>query len=345
MTLIPPSPAAASHGGKVFEAARRLGCDWREILDFSANINPLGPPASALRALDQSMDRLAHYPEIGAPRLRRAAARFWAVDEKNILAGNGAVELIYFLARTLRPEHVVLEVPTFSEYRKAFAASRILAVPAASSIGAAAGLSIVTRPNNPTGGGEDRERMLRWVRGLPPENKVLIDESFVDFAPEQALTELIDRPGVFLLRSLTKFFALPGLRVGCLLAHPRTIAELEAQREPWQVSAPAEAAAAAALADDDYAKRTRMLIAQERVRLTERLASLPSLSPQPSLANFVFCGYSGDVPVLAERLLQQRILIRDCSGIEGVAMSGFRIAVRDREANDRLIASLKGELG
>jgi len=345
VTGIAAAPATEKHGGRVFEAARRLNCDWREILDFSANINPLGPPSSALAAIAQSLERLAHYPEIGAPRLRRAAARFWGVGEENVLAGNGAVELIFFLARTLRPEHVVLEVPTFSEYRRAFAASRILAVPAASSIEPAAGLTIVTRPNNPTGGGEDRERMLRWVRSLPAQASVLVDESFVDFASDQALTELIDRPGVFLLRSLTKFFALPGLRVGCLLAHPQSITELQARREPWQVSAPAEDAATAALADIDYVDKTRSLIAQERVRLTESLAALQGLSPRPSLANFVFCGYAGGTAALSERLVEHKILIRDCSDIEGVTTSAFRVAVRGREENDRLIAALKEELG
>jgi len=347
------------HGGNVFQTARECGWDWRDILDFSANINPFGPPESALRALQAAVGRVVHYPEDGAPLLRRAAAKAWGLEEPQILAGNGATELLYFLARVVRPSRVHLLVPTFSEFRRAFRDARISATAADPETGrwdlAAVSrdlrqqrpeLLVFTDPNNPTGAVFDVSELTDWLlRGTPAETKILADESFLDFRGRRSAAGWVEqRPGLMALRSLTKFYALPGLRAGCLIASRRTIAGLEAQREPWQTNVLAEEAAAAALADEDYRQKSVEFVRAEREWMRAKLAALPGMEPWPSAANFLFVRSRQSVAWLQERLLRHKILIRDCTGMEGVEGQALRVAVRARAENERLLSALREAL-
>jgi threonine-phosphate decarboxylase len=148
------------------------------------------------------------------------------------------------------------------------------------------------------------------------------------------------RPNLFVLRSLTKFYALPGLRVGALCASKDVIARLRDRREPWQVNALAEQAALAALADTDHASRTTEFVALQRAWLRDQLSSLPGVHPQPSSANYLLVALDYAAEPLASHLLSRKILVRDCTGWPGVEFeSAVRIAVRTRAENERLIAA------
>lgn len=350
---------AGAHGGNVFQAAREWGCHWEDILDFSASINPLGISAAVHEALTDSIARVAHYPETGSPMLRDALGKTWGVEADQVIAGNGATELLYFLVRVLRPRKTHLVTPTFSEYPKALTGSEVSStvcrddyrVPWSELTADVRRLRpdwlILTHPNNPAGTPIDPRRFLEWFdEERPSETAVLLDESFIDFAPGLSLTaETQRRRKLFVLRSLTKFYALPGMRIGCLVAHPDEIAILDKVREPWQVNVLAEQAALAALCDADYRRRTLELIHKERAWLTDRLARLPNVRPASSVANFVLAHCPLPVARIQDALRNDRILIRNCTGIPGIDGAAFRVAVRTRDENERLMRALEGCAG
>ncbi|MEX2300928.1 MAG: threonine-phosphate decarboxylase CobD [Bryobacterales bacterium] len=346
---------AGAHGGNVFRAAREWGCDWNQILDFSASINPLGVSDAVHQALASSIGRVAHYPEAGSPALHEAVSLAWGLEPGQVMAGNGATELLYFLVRVLRPRKAHLVLPTFSEYPKALSGSEISFTLCDAGVYAinwerlAADVNrarpdwlVLTHPNNPTGSAFDPERFLQWFdEERPSETIVVLDESFVDFAPRLSITNAAEqRRNLLVLRSLTKFYALPGLRLGCLAAHPETIAAFESVREPWQVNVLAEQAALAALSDDGYRRETLELVNTEREWLLRALGELPGVRPLPSAANFLFAHCEGPVSEMQSHLRHDRILIRDCTGMAGIRGHAFRVAVRTHAENEALVTAL-----
>lgn len=310
-----------SHGGALYATASAMGWHWQELLDFSASINPLGPAPGVLPAIRESLERIVHYPDAWSARLVQTLASEWNIEPDCILAGNGATELIHFFARTWRETKVTLVVPTFSEFHRAWphAAQVSVTEPWPTN-----GLLVLTNPNNPTG---------QWID--PPERTglTLVDESFLEFT---TLPACIGR-GMLVLRSLTKFHALPGLRVGALAGPPDVMRWLRARREPWQVNVLAEAAALAGLADREHALRTRGFVSAEREWLMSAVAKLPGVRPMPSVANYVFAELDRPADELTSSLLRRRILIRNCSGMPGVRGEAVRFAVRTRRENQRLI--------
>src|SRR5262249_50766916 len=141
---------AVTHGGNLFEVSREHGWDWRDVLDFSASINPLGPARGVFDAIRGAIEKVAHYPEREPARLRRALAELWQVDEERILLGNGATELLHFFARVEAHKRVTLALPTFSEFHRAYpnACNAPLDDPG---VGGTDNLLVLTQPNNPTG--------------------------------------------------------------------------------------------------------------------------------------------------------------------------------------------------
>lgn len=324
------------HGGNVFAAARRNGWDWRHVADFSASINPLGPSPAVRPAVIAALDRIVHYPETDACGLRHTIASHWQTDPASLMLGNGATDLLHFFARMLAPSQVSLAAPVFSEFHRAFPKAAI--VPFDAREWPTEGLLIVTRPANPTGRMPALEDYLAATA-----NPVLIDESFIDFTGQPSLigTPPGSRGNVFVLRSLTKFHAIPGLRAGVLAGPPAVLQGWLRHREPWQVNVLAEAAVEASLNDQDHAARTIEFVASEREWLAAQLAAIPGLSPQSSFANFLLVGMERALPPLEP----YKILVRDCSGWPGVPFEhAMRIAVRTRDENLRLIAALRGEL-
>jgi threonine-phosphate decarboxylase len=320
------------HGGNIFEISRARGWDWRDVADFSASINPLGPAPGVEPAIRAAIERIRHYPEREPLRLARELARLWNVGEEQILLGNGATELLHFHARIEPHDRVTLAMPVFSEFLRAYPQARC--APAANSDAwPRDGLLVLTQPNNPTGEVLDPEALERWLMGT--SNPVMIDESFLDFTGLPSAARLQERrPELYILRSLTKFYALPGLRVGALVAAGDTIARWRPQREPWQVNVLAEEAALAAIADEEHARRTLEYVACERAWLLGELSSLHGVHTAPSHANYLFVRLDYPAHELYEHMLDRRILIRECEG-------AVRVAVRTRAENERLIAAWK----
>lgn len=351
------------HGGDWQGAVERYGWHPDEIIDFSANINPLGPPAGVLTALRENLAAIRRYPDPCCRELKQALAAYLQVDTPAVIAANGAVELIYLLCQAIKPRRVLIAEPTFGEYRRAalVAGAEVvtLALDPASAFTLTAAdwerqlqgveLAFLCNPNNPTGrllAGETLEDIVNLCREYGVF--LVVDESFIDFLPGWQQLSLAARAagerGLFTLRSLTKIFALPGLRLGCGVGHPELIAALAARHDPWSVNILAQIAGVAALAEREYLEATRALIGREKEYLYRRLAELAGFRPLHPEVNFILTGIAAGrltVPRLAAQLARERILIRDCSSFPGLGAAYFRVAVRHRRDNTRLLAALK----
>jgi len=347
------------HGGNVFAVARSLGVAPEDILDFSASINPLGPAVGVRESLASAYNRLVHYPDSDCTELREALAQSHGVEPANICVANGSTQLIYLLPRLTPGKRALVIAPAFSEYARALtrdgweveqlileAADGFALPPDRLEKGLRAGydLLILGNPGNPTGRLytlseiEEINRLCRAAGCF-----LVLDEAFMDFCEEgSAKHYAVERDGVLVLRSMTKFYALPGMRLGYAIGNASLVARLTALREPWSVNTPAQVAGVASLADTGYAAATRKLVLSGRAQLLTGLAAIPGLSPFPAAANYLLvetvAGPSAGE--LAEYLLAKLILIRVCGNFAGLDDRFFRVAVRNREENDRLLAAL-----
>lgn len=345
------------HGGNRRETAERHGYPVRELLDFSASINPCGPPAGVLAAIDEARADIGHYPD-DHDSLKTKLASHHGVAPENILLGNGTTELIYYLADRLRPKKLLVTAPSFAEYEWAVLAAGGVVLRSRLQHGfsldeqdflnksAESEMVCLGNPNNPTGSLISRD-FLHFLLNRPASPQLIIDEAFMDFVADgdtySMLQEAARRPGLLVLRSLTKFFSMPGLRIGFLVGEKKAIRELERRKNPWSLNCFALAAAAAALDDQDFAGRTQGLVAAQRERLFQRLRVLPALRPFPSAANFILVRIDDpawDAAKLLEALGRQRILIRDASSFAGLDDRFVRVAVRSETDNERLVEAL-----
>jgi len=347
----------------VWEASRRLGLAPGDILDFSASLNPLGPPPRVMEELARALGDIRHYPDPESLELKEELARFLGVSPEMVMVTNGGVEAIDLLARLGSGREVLVTAPSFSEYTRAILANggRVRYFPLSPAegfkpdpvalAGAArgAGMVFLGNPNNPTGVMLEREEVLTLLaRRVSGETLLVMDEAFLWFTPGgitgSVAGEAVNCPGLAVVGSLTKFFAIPGLRLGYLVSNPAIVAQLEQLRYPWSVNVLALRAGMACLRETGYMGESRVLVELERDYLVEGLNRIPGLACLPSRANFVLVdcrltGYrAGD---LQERLGYRGILIRDAGSFPGLDAYYFRIAVRRREENLRLLAALQ----
>jgi len=350
------------HGGNVWNASSQYGLEVKEILDYSANISPLGTPERVKEAIRSSLDKLVHYPDPDSLELRKELSAFLRVDIKNIIVGNGSVELIYLLAKMVRPKKALLLHPTFSEYEFAITSQggeiKILElkkendfrVDVQEVIAALDDVQIVflCNPNNPTGCLTDRKDVLAVLELAAQKGIIMaVDEAFMDFLenPEEySLVEQIGkRENLFILRSLTKFFALPGLRIGCGLGDEKLLEKMNSLREPWTVNILAQEAAVEALRDQEYAQAVREIVWAEKDFLYRELSKIAGLKPYPPSANYIFLQIVH--PALTASLVQEAmarmgILVRNCNTYPFLGEKYLRVAVRTRLENIRLLESL-----
>ena len=351
---------AHEHGGNVFAVARSLGVPPETILDFSASINPLGMAPGVKGALAGCVERLLHYPDKGAAELRDRLAAYHGVSAAQITVANGSTELIHLLPRLVGGSRGLIVAPAFAEYASALEKSGwlidyltlqsqdefALSLPQlAEKLAEGYDLLFICNPGNPTGALIPKSD-IAGVLELCRDNGtfLVLDEAFIDFCEEDSAKDLI---GAFeravLLRSMTKFFAIPGLRLGYAIGAPEIIAAVASVQDPWSVNTAAQVAGIASLSDAAYCERTRDYVSEERKRLAAGLASLPALAVFPSRANYLLAQLrnGSSAAQLRARLLSEGVLIRDCGNFQGLEGSFFRVAVRLREENDRLLELLE----
>jgi threonine-phosphate decarboxylase len=357
------------HGGDRDAAAARYGVDPSTLIDLSANINPLGPPAGLLAALrDAACDvtELQRYPEATYRELRSSIAReIVRSDPASIVVGNGGAALLEAALAHGRPRRCALPVPAFSEYARALAALGIEAVAVPLEAGAdfaldaeafvervcrsGAQVALLNNPHNPSGALTERRRVLALAGRLADFGcRTIVDEAFIDYVPDESVAAVAATSETLTcVRSLTKFFAIPALRVGYAVCSPRNAAAMRARLPSWPVTTLAARAVTAALADGEFASLTRTANARERAWLSERLRCR-GVRVLPSAANFVLVELPSPERsgIVADRLAREfGVLVRDCASYAGLAGDWLRIAVRTRAESERAIEALGSIVG
>lgn len=350
------------HGGDIWLASRSSGAAPSEILDFSASINPLGLPLSARKAIKNAIKSVPPYPDPKSIELRRALASCHGIDADQIVPANGSNEIISLLPRLLGKGPALIVEPAFSEYRKALASygKKVTGLVLKRRDGftldvarlkkAMEGCSAVyiANPSNPAGVLTRKEALLdiishaRKIRAL-----VIVDEAFADFTGINVIPEAIKAQNVIVLRSMTKFFAMAGLRLGYAVGDRHLMARLSEIIPAWSVNTLATAAGVAALSDRSFRKKSFEWFQSEKEFLFNGLSAIDGIEPFAPSANYIMARLSNGVDSreLKKALFEKdSILIRELSAFRGLGPEYFRVAVLGREANKKLLSALRGYL-
>lgn len=352
---------AFTHGGNLAHLSKTSGVAQDKIADFSANINPLGLPDWFRPLVSSALESVVHYPDPANMGLVSAVSRRYGVDLDEVMVGNGSTELLHLLTRVLQAQSAIIPVPTYLDYAEAVenAGLEIIKILLSETQEFQLDLNCVRwvlcgneivflcNPNNPTG------RMVESqdIRRLAIENPstlFVIDEAFGDFVEDfDSITK--DRPAnVVVLLSLTKIFAIPGLRLGAAVADREIVAAVRKIQPSWSINVIAQAVGEAALDDTEYVERSRRFVTLRRSELEAELGTVPGLTVYPGAANFLFVRIDRndlDAAELARRMLLEGVAIRVCANFDGLDNRFFRVAVRTAEENDRLLDTLKNALG
>ena len=343
------------HGGDIYSAKERTG---GEVIDFSANISPLGLPESVKEALKGAVDSFCHYPDPLCRELVAELAKHEQVDPAHILCGNGAADLIFRAVFALRPRCALLAVPTFSEYEQALAACGckvetvtlsadngfVLTEEFLDHIHSQTDIVFLCNPNNPTGQLIDQKLLERILARCAACGALLVvDECFRDFLDDpmqNTMSGWVESfPNLMILRAFTKHYAMAGLRLGyCLCGNPPLLERMAQCGQPWSVSSPAQVAGLAALRDTEYLQKSREVVRTERSYLKEAFAKLdiPVIGSQ---ANYLFF-YLPELPELKEELEKEGILIRSCDNYRGLEKGYYRISVHIHSENEKLVEAI-----
>jgi adenosylcobyric acid synthase len=350
-----------SHGGNLDHLAKQTGLSPDQILDFSANINPLGPPEWLRPVVSSVLGSVVHYPDPDCSLLTEAAAQRYGVAQEQVIVGNGSTEIIHLLPRALDVSRALIVAPTYVDYRYSTKASRldVSTLLLKESDGFAVDFQelekrlssnlivFLCQPNNPTGLVFGAQR-FRKLAAEHPTTYFVVDEAFRDFVEDvDSLTS--HRPkNVMVMLSLTKIYAIPGIRLGCAVADESVVESIAGIQPFWSVNTIAQAVGVAALRDEDYVNRGRKLVTEQRETLTAELESLGDLTVYPGRANFLLLRVDRtdiDAVAIADRTLQNGVAIRVCDNFDGLDTRFFRVAVRNEEENHRLCDALRKALG
>lgn len=346
------------HGGDLEKVARRWGKDESEFLDFSSNVNPLGPPRGLLEYLGEALPDLVNYPTPQARVLRRELAHFLELPQERILLGNGANELIHLLFLWRRPQRAWIPSPTFSEYERAAILSgatveRYSLLPEKKLDPgffeerlAPGDLLVLCNPNNPTGMFYRRSNLVELVAKAGASGaEVMIDESFVPLTgkSEESLRDL-QKGNLWIALSLTKLWCLPGLRLGCMIGPAEKLSELTRWGDPWRVNILAQKAGIYCLKQQDYLTESLALIEKERHYLKEQFENTGCFHVFEGAANYLLLKGTApgfDVAGFQDCLAEKNVFIRRADNFYELDQRYFRVAVRRRPENEKLIRAVK----
>ncbi|QTL38342.1 threonine-phosphate decarboxylase [Xenorhabdus budapestensis] len=348
------------HGGNIISVAQQYGLPADDLIDFSANINPLGAPERVKALIKNSLADIEKYPDVEYRHLHQAIAKAHQCDCTKIIAGNGATELIYAVVRYLNPKRALLLIPGFAEYRRALQqiGTEIIDYPLTEEAGFQPDLRLfntlattqpdcvfIATPNNPTGLMPDNPFMQSLVEYCESQGiSLIVDESFIDFLPDKRglIPQCAVTQHLYVLRSMTKFFAIPGLRLGYLVSgNAAGIAEMKNRREPWSINAFAARVGEILFDEHDYISATHQWLKSQQHYLWNQLSTFPELTVWPPSANFLFFRCNQPKVDLWHTLLKYRLLIRHCKNYAGLDERYYRIAVRSERENQRLIAAMQ----
>lgn len=353
-----------SHGGNIYKIAKEFNYKENEIIDFSSNINLLGVPKSIKKIIKTSLNNISSYPDPDYSNLTQAISDYHNINNEKIIIGNGATELIYLFMRTLSPNKTLIVSPTFSEYRSALDQMKpeikyfelnekdefavdldILKEELKNNYD----LIVMCNPNNPTSTFIEIDKIEEIINDAIDSNTtVLIDESFIEFINNSNLKSAIligeKYKNIFILRSLTKFFGIPGLRLGYAVSfNEDIISGMKKNQEPWTVNILADLAGNVVLKDKKYIKKTMKLTSRERDYLYDNLQHIKWIKTFKPNANFILIKILNNLisSEIKTILLKNKILVRDAANFKFLNSKFIRLAIKDRASNRMLIKQLK----
>ena len=354
------------HGGNVWEVSEKYKIPVDQIIDFSISTNPLGVPEKAVESIRQHLNLIHHYPDPDHEWLLEALAKSAGVAANNVVVGNGSTELIYLFNEVFLEDgyEAVIPVPTFSEYKAAierFGGTMVFIKCISAnnfklnleelenSITKKTRIIFLCNPNSPTGWLYEKADILQIIKFAADENVlVFVDEDYIDFVDDSkrySMAEYVNEyNNLFVLRSLTKFFGLAGIRIGFGIGSPDLVNVLKRVIMPWSVNSLAMFAAAEAVKDIEFIKKSRLLISNSKRQMLEMLKTIPWLKIYPSETNFLLIEIiRKDLTStqLAEGLAKKGLLIRDCEDFDGLNNRFFRVTVRKPEENRKLVEQIK----
>lgn len=366
------------HGGNIFQFAHEQRIEPYEVVDFSANINPLGPSQRGLDALNAQLRYISHYPDATNDDVLNAIADTYEMDKHQIIVGNGAAELLYAICRLPGYTGAFVPAPGFSEYKEALEASKIpvrdifyrpreddngkpyFEVPYLALETFAAELKgqdgriivFLGNPNNPDGTLLDKDHIRTVASMLKDANSLLvIDESFIDFVGndplqdnEHSMRSLVNEfDNIIVVHSFTKFYAVPGLRIGAAFTNETLITQLQQYTPSWSVNTLAQAYTKAALNDVDYIKRTKQELNEERAFMYNALDDIEGITVYPPSANFMLFQVNQEgitANYINEELKKYNMIVRNCDSYVGLTNHWVRIAIKDHDTNIKLVDKL-----
>ncbi|MGB3367273.1 MAG: threonine-phosphate decarboxylase [Acidaminobacteraceae bacterium] len=348
------------HGGNIYKINREYGIIETDIIDFSANINPLGMSELGKAAYINALNMVVNYPDPEYIKLKDSISNYHNIRSDNLFIGNGAIEMIYKTFDYIKPGAALVIAPTFVEYERAL--NRIGVIPdfyilkeednfivnieQLKSHAANYDLIVICSPNNPTGKLVEKEKIVEFLRFVEENNlecKLFLDEAFIDFISEEEsmIDKIHEYKNLFILRSATKFFAIPGLRIGYLISSNKNLRNFyENQHIPWSINTVAEEVLIASLSDKDYIERTVSINRSSRIYLYEELSRMHDLKVYQSKGSYILFKLLKNVDLRA-LLLDKSILIRSCGNYIGLDNSYYRVAVKSHEQNVILVKAIE----
>ena len=348
------------HGGNIEELTRKYNLDKEKLIDFSANINPLGLNENVKKRIIEAMEEINIYPDITYYNLKKSISNYEKIKLDYLTLGNGAAEVIFNLVRAINPKKALLLAPTFGEYEEALLSinSKIeyymlnegnnwdIDIDILDKINKEIDMIFICNPNNPTGKLTTRKLILKVLEKAKDYNCIVaIDESFLDFVKENEDYTLInyieDYKNLFIIKSLTKFFAMPGLRIGYGITGDKTlINKINSISVPWNINVLAEKSAIKALEEKEYINNTINYIENEKDRFYYELCKFKHLKILKPSVNYIMFKVNKNID-LKEEMMKENIIIRSCSNYIGLDNKYYRVAVRKREENEKFIDILK----
>lgn len=350
--------ASFGHGGNAKEISRKNKIDYDKIIDFSANINPLGMPSSVKIAIIEGIDEVEKYPDITYFELKCAIEEFEKINKENLILGNGAAEVLFNVVRGINPKNALILAPTFSEYEEATRAINgnityyklkdennfHIKEDILDYINDNLDLAFICNPNNPTGVITEKDLLEKILIKAKQCNVMLvIDESFLDFIEGSfsMISYINDYKNLIIIKSLTKFFALPGIRIGYGISSNKSLKEVIEKISPaWNINILAEIATKIGIKDENYINKSIKFIRKEKEYLYNELKEIKGLKVYEPSVNFILLKTLNKIN-LKNELLKNNILIRSCRNYEGLDDHYYRIAVRTHEENALLVGSIR----
>lgn len=350
------------HGGDIYQAAREAGVKADSMIDFSANINPLGYSSRVKKVLSDIESLVLNYPDREARELVDALSAHHDLPAEHFLPGSGATEFIHFFPAIIRPKSVLVTAPTFTEYEYSYQRAKgvifyfntaekdhfvLNKKQLLEELKRGYSALYIGNPANPTGALIPADTMEEIVSyACKKGTNVIIDETYMDMAEKHSMKKLVKNfDSLFILRSMTNFFALAGLRAGYLMSHARNIEKIREKQMPWSMNAVAQRAAAESLKDNSHIQKSIKYIAEAASALAADLKKISGLTVFKSQVNYILVKLQAsarmNAPELSEKLLDKNILIRTCEDFQGLDATFFRIAVKKKNENKKLAAELK----